>query len=107
MKTLAKKFNMMIMMMIVKLTPSCETISKQISESLDHRLSVRKRLTIRLHTWQCVLCDRYRRQLLAIHNMLKTYSDAVDSPLYQKDSLTPDMRKRIKDTLRQKNNHTR
>ena len=106
MKKSVKKLNMMIMMMIVKLTPSCETISRQISESLDHRLSVWKRLGIGLHTWQCVLCDRYRRQLLALHNMLRMYSDASDTSLYQKDSLSPEMRERIKQTLRQQNSHS-
>ena len=54
--------------------PSCDVISRRMSESYDRKLSVRERLSIRIHTLGCILCERYRRQLLIVHNLLQQYS---------------------------------
>ena len=63
------------MKMMAMMTPSCEIITHRISESFDRKLTLRERLSIRIHTLGCVLCNRYRRQLVAIHDILQRYSD--------------------------------
>lgn len=59
-----------IMFITAKTTPTCEVISKKISESMDHSLSPLERLQIRFHILGCKFCERYRNQLLSIRRML-------------------------------------
>ena len=42
---------------------TCEETAQLISEGLDRTLSLRERLTLRLHLFGCDLCTRYARQL--------------------------------------------
>ena len=62
------------MKMMAMMTPSCEIIAHRISESYDRKLSPRERISIRVHNWGCILCERYRQQLLTIHKLLNQYS---------------------------------
>lgn len=66
------------MKMMAMMTPSCEIVTRQISESYDRKLSLRERIGIRVHTFGCILCERYRLQLMAIHRLLQKYSENVD-----------------------------
>ncbi len=70
MKEKMSLLKMIIMYLTAKATPSCEVISKKISESMDRDLSCWERLQIRFHTLGCKFCERYRNQLLSIRKML-------------------------------------
>ncbi len=74
-----KKINLLLMKMMAMMTPSCEVITHRISESYDRKLTFGERLSIRIHTLGCKLCERYRRQLMAIHHMLQKYSADIDA----------------------------
>ena len=50
---------------------SCKQTSQMISLSLDEQLPLSKRMGIRFHLMMCVLCRRYRKQLLAIRALLR------------------------------------
>ena len=58
---------------------NCEDISKLISESMDHRLSSRKRMVIKFHLFwcRCPVCQSYSRQMQAFREALKCYRDAL------------------------------
>jgi len=59
------------------LTPSCEVVGYKISRSIDGETSVLDNLIIRLHTFGCVFCDRYRHQLIHIHEKLQKMQPAA------------------------------
>lgn len=90
-----------MMPLIDRLSPTCDVITRKISESMDHPISLRDRFRIRFHILFCAFCKRYRRQLLAIRNMLEKNrgrledEDVADTPV-----LSPDAKERIKDSLR-------
>jgi hypothetical protein len=61
------------MRLINKLTSPCDVITKDISESMDHRISLRNRLKIRLHVMFCKFCRRYQSQLMTMHTLFEQY----------------------------------
>ncbi len=94
-------FMKIMMPLIDKLSPACDVITRKISESMDHPISFRDRFRIRFHILFCAFCNRYRRQLLAIRNMLDRNrgrledEDTTDTPV-----LSPEAKERIKHSLR-------
>ncbi len=77
---------------------SCKKIFLLISESMDWKLPLYRRLGIKLHLMMCYLCRRYKKQLLFIHSILQTEKkiEEIDSA-----SLSPEARERIKKRLEQ------
>ncbi len=77
---------------------SCKKISLLISESMDWKLPLYRRLGIKLHLMMCYLCRRYKKQLLFIHSILQTEKkiEEIDSA-----SLSPEAKERIKKRLEQ------
>ena len=94
-----KRLNKKLMKMMMRMMPSCEVISHRISESYDRELSRRERLSIRIHTLGCKLCERYRRQLMVIHDLLKQYS--VEDNVKSNIVLSEEVKVRIKEQLQE------
>lgn len=76
---------------------SCKQISALISLSMDKKLSFSKRMGIKFHLMMCVLCRRYRRQLLFIRSVLRRDGGVDDDSTCQ--TLSSDARKRIEKKL--------
>ena len=94
-----------MMRVMNKITPTCDVITQKISESLDHKISLRNRLKIRLHILFCKWCRRYQRQLLSIHSLFEIRLQGEEEGTLPKGStLTPEARERIKQNLRKKTN---
>ena len=96
MRTILKFIQKILMHLIAAATPTCDVVTRKISESFDQKLSLRDRLSIRVHTWSCVFCERYRQQLITIHRLLKNISED-DLPDIQ---LSPEAKERIKETMK-------
>lgn len=90
-----------MMPVMEKLTPSCEIISQKISRSMDGEAALRDRLEIRIHTMGCALCERYRKQLLAMRRILAKYADKIEQadadPIVQ---LSDEARNRMRHAVR-------
>ena len=83
---------------------NCEDIAKLISESMDHSLSRRKRLAIRMHMlWcRCPVCRSYSRQMHAFREALKSYKEALVEGAWEgPEALSDEDRQAIKTALRQ------
>ena len=101
MKRLILKVNPWMMMVIARMTPSCEVIGRKISESMDHQCSLRDRMIIKIHLFGCILCERYRRQLLAIEGILNRYAQEVEAgPGIPEMTLSREARARIGHALK-------
>ena len=86
---------------IDRLTPTCEVITEKISKSLDEPLSLKEKIQIRVHTFTCILCARYREQLLAIRKLITRELEQTEDISLDKDLQLPEnARERIKDQLR-------
>lgn len=98
MKKLSAILNKGVMYLLSRMTPSCEIITFKISQSLDHPLPLLDRMRVNIHLLGCKLCERYRSQLLAMHEMLTSYSQE-DLPTTEFISLDDEARRRMKKVL--------
>lgn len=67
----AMVFRTVLSDLLWRITPSCEKITRLISDSMDRRLSLLKLLALRAHLMVCQLCERYRAQLLFIRQTIR------------------------------------
>ncbi len=51
--------------------PSCETVSRLVSESHDRPMSWRERAGMRVHLAMCRYCSRFRRQIEVLQEALR------------------------------------
>lgn len=85
---------------IDRLTPTCEVITEKISKSLDEPLTLKEKIQIRVHTFTCILCARYREQLLAIRKLITREIEQTEEISLDKNVQLPETtKKRIKDQL--------
>lgn len=78
--------------------PECRDLTRVMSESLDRRLTLRERVTLRLHLWVCLRCARYLSQISALSNVTRC---APELPLAEDTApqLSDKARRRIKAAL--------
>ena len=58
---------------------SCKQASEIISQSLDRRLSLRERLSLRFHTFICEACRRFGQQLNTLRVALKRMNENIEN----------------------------
>jgi len=71
---------------------SCRKISAMISQDMDKKLSITKRLGVRLHLMMCVFCRRYQQQLQFIRSLI---TEQDDNRKPSKERLSREAKKRI------------
>lgn len=90
-----------MMRVMNKITPTCDVITQKISESMDHKISLRNRLKIRLHLLFCKFCRRYQRQLKTMNTLFELRLQQEEENILPKGpTLTSEARERIKQNLR-------
>jgi hypothetical protein len=88
------------MKMISDLSPNCREASRLQSLALDHKLSLRQRIGLRIHLFICKWCRRYGKQLHFLSRIAREHPEELAEPVSQK--LSDDARERIKESLRSK-----
>src|SRR5258705_11865835 len=87
---------------LLRRLPTCKHTVKVISESMERRLSLRERITVRLHLWICLWCVWYLEHLQLMRDTIR--SKAAQEPNLESSSLPPlsaEARERIKLSLSQ------
>jgi|SRR6266568_7976877 len=79
------------------LSPSCREASRLQSEALDHPLTFRQRVGLRLHLVLCKWCRRYGKQIRFLRSAARQHEEHEDCLPNQ--SLRPEARERIKQRL--------
>ena len=84
--------------------PTCRELTPVLSQSLERRLTLRERLTLRLHFLICVYCVRYLEQLRLMRAAVRAREaqSHADDPGGATPSLTPEARERIRRALRER-----
>ena len=75
---------------------SCMEASRLASESMDHKLPLRKMIGLRFHLMLCAVCRSFGRQLQFMREALPAFADIeaeLDVPSEMK--LSPEARNRI------------
>jgi hypothetical protein len=65
-----------IIIFLHKTLPACIDMTQLMSQSLDRRLGLGERITLRLHLWICLNCARYLRQIDLLRNLSRPASRA-------------------------------
>ena len=78
-------------------TPTCVEMARLASESLDHPLSWKTRLKMRLHWLICVWCRRYFKQIHLMHEHAPNLTEQLES--LPTARLSPDAKLRLKTRL--------
>lgn len=92
-----RKANYAMMRLMARVMPSCKDVSEMVSESMDRKLPLRKRLGIRMHISMCHLCRRYEKQLRLLREGTRRYANPEENTAQK--SLSPAARERLKQAL--------
>ena len=57
---------------------SCKKITEMVSDSMDRKLPLSRRMGIRFHLMMCRFCRRYQQQLLFIREILRSGCKSSD-----------------------------
>jgi hypothetical protein len=87
---------------LLRRLPTCKQMAPVMSESLERRLTLRERATLKLHLWVCVWCVWYLENLRTMREALRARgareeeaADDVDSAV----KLSEEARERIRRAL--------
>ncbi len=58
---------------------SCKQASQLISQSLDRSLTLRERITLKLHLIICKYCKRFSQQVQTLRNAMRTMIDSIEN----------------------------
>ena len=78
---------------------NCKEVSLKVSESLDRKLPLNKRMMIRIHMMMCRYCARFQQQMLLIRQIAR-YAKPLESTTEESVKLSEDARARLKQTLK-------
>lgn len=84
--------------------PTCEEVSRLISESLERSLSFRERTGMRIHFLMCEFCRRFREQMAFIREVMNRYQRAIDAgkAMGPEIALSPGAREKTRNLLSEK-----
>ncbi len=78
---------------------NCKDVSMMVSESMDRKLPLHRRLLITAHLLMCKYCNRFKKQLLILRSATGL-NDFDEEDLGRPHSLSKDTRDRIKQAMR-------
>jgi hypothetical protein len=83
---------------LAELSISCKAATRLQSEAIDHRLTLRQRLGLRIHLVLCKWCRRYAKQITFLHDATHKHPDEMVKCAPQE--LSAEARERIRRKLR-------
>jgi hypothetical protein len=87
---------------LLRRLPTCKQTVKTMSESLERRLTLSERISVKLHLWICLWCFWYIEQLQLLRTTIRIKAEQepnLDSPSLP--SLSSEARERMKQNLSQ------
>jgi hypothetical protein len=87
---------------LLRRLPTCKQMAPVMSESLERPLTLRERLTLKLHLWVCVWCVWYLENLRTMRTALRTRGAREESDPDEVGSavkLSEEARERIRRAL--------
>lgn len=75
---------------------SCKNVCFMVSESLDRRLSLRERISVKVHLLMCKACQRMARQMELLREASCRYASIeISKSRHEKETLSKSARARI------------
>ena len=79
--------------------PNCRETSRLVSEAMDRKLPLFKRLLLRLHLRMCKYCHRFEQQLLKVRQISRHINQHIES-LDTSIALSDEARERIRTAIK-------
>jgi len=83
---------------LADLSPNCKAVTRWQSEALDHRLTFRQQVGLRLHLVLCKWCRRYGKQITFVRNAANAHPEEMATAVPER--LSEAARERIRQKLR-------
>lgn len=74
---------------LLRRLPPCKAMASLMSESLERALTVRERVTLKLHLWVCIWCVWYLEHLRVLRETIRARSDQFTEGA--EDTISPDL----------------
>lgn len=79
---------------------TCREAARLISDSMDRKLPLRQRVSLRIHLLMCKLCPRFREQILFLKETLNQFRLEPEEERFPfSESLSTEARRRIQRAL--------
>jgi len=78
---------------------NCKEVSMMVSESMDRKIPLHRRILMTAHLFMCRYCNRYKKQLLILRNAAGL-EDIREEDLGRSPSLSKETREQIKRAMR-------
>lgn len=81
---------------LLRKLPPCRQTVEVISQSFERRLTLRERITLKVHLWICVWCQWYLEQLEVLRNSVREKSaESPEMDFPSASNLSSEARERI------------
>jgi thioredoxin-related protein len=77
---------------------NCKKVSMMVSESMDQKFPLHRRIMITAHLMMCRYCHRFKKQLLVLRNAV-ALEEIHEEDLGTPSSLSEETRERIKQAM--------
>jgi predicted anti-sigma-YlaC factor YlaD len=98
-KGISQKLKWQVILFLARRLPPCKVLLPLASESRERRLTIREKITLKLHLFTCEACRRYVRQIERMSEIVKPKTDEETIHVESSDRLSDDARTRIKAAL--------
>jgi hypothetical protein len=88
-----------IRLFLLRQTPACNELVPLMSQSLERSLTLRERVTLKLHLFVCIWCVWYLDQIRRMRSILRTSTDDEPAADLVEAELSDEARARIKRAL--------
>jgi hypothetical protein len=91
-------FQLQIVLLICRFTPTCPEVVRILSQGMDKKLSLGTRIKLRVHFLMCSFCERYMKQLKYMRRVSREFPEKIGEA--SNATLPADAKERIKSALR-------
>src|SRR6266481_7343577 len=92
-------FQLQIVLLICRFTPTCPEVTRILSLGMDKQLSLTMRVKLRVHYLMCSFCERYMKQLKYIRQVSREFPEKIGEVSDAK--LPTEAKQRMKAALRE------
>src|SRR5881398_1996424 len=92
-------FQLQIVLLICRFTPTCPEVVRILSLGMDKQLSLMMRMKLWIHYLMCSFCQRYMKQLKYIRQVSREFPDKIGE--LSDATLPAEAKQRLKEALRQ------
>lgn len=86
---------------LIRLTPTCQDMTRLLSEAMDRPHPFGTRVRMRLHFLICKWCERYKNQLIFLRQAIRRHPDKFEGQTgAPQTGLSSDAKDRLKQALR-------